>query len=441
MKYRPRVTGLLILLFAITYIDRVCISVAGPRMQADLGIDPIGWGWVTAMFTLSYCLFEIPTGALGDRIGPRRVLTRVVLWWSAFTSLTGAVSNYYLLLITRFCFGAGEAGAFPNASIVVSRWYPPSQRASMSGVLLMASQIGGAIAPLLVVPIQIRYGWRASFFVFGAVGVIWAAVWYAWFRDSPAEKPGVSPAELETIKMIAPAHGHGFPWRIAFRSETVVAIAATAFCYVYVYTFFQTWFHTFLIKGRGFTEGSLLLSALPYAVAACANLAGGATSDALVRRLGPKWGRRSIGRRIGLRVPVHRRRDVHDASAAHGRPALARLRRDHISTGWSLRRVPGHRGKARRIDGRVDEHVGAGGRLCLVSCLRLHRRTLPELRRAVHPDGGRVIRRRAVLAQDRRLEGAQPRAVCCSGACDRALIDRLVGFQVGPDLIWHDLRA
>jgi len=295
MKYRPRVTGLLILLFAITYIDRVCISVAGPRMQADLGIDPIGWGWVTAMFTLSYCLFEIPTGALGDRIGPRRVLTRVVLWWSAFTSLTGAVSNYYLLLITRFCFGAGEAGAFPNASIVVSRWYPPSQRASMSGVLLMASQIGGAIAPLLVVPIQIRYGWRASFFVFGAVGVVWAAVWYAWFRDSPAEKPGVSPAELETIKMIAPAHGHGFPWRIAFRSETVVAIAATAFCYVYVYTFFQTWFHTFLIKGRGFTEGSLLLSALPYAVAACANLAGGATSDALVRRLGPKWGRRSIG--------------------------------------------------------------------------------------------------------------------------------------------------
>ena len=264
-------------------------------MQADLGIDPVGWGWVTAMFTLSYCLFEIPTGALGDRIGPRRVLTRVVLWWSAFTSLTGAVSNYYLLLITRFCFGAGEAGAFPNASIVVSRWFPPSQRASMSGVLLMASQIGGAIAPLLVVPIQIRYGWRASFFVFGAVGVVWAAVWYAWFRDSPAEKPGVSQAELEAIKPVAPAPGHGFPWRIAFRSETVLAMLATAFCYVYVYTFFQTWFHTFLIKGRGFTEGSLLLSALPYAVAACANLAGGAASDALVRRLGPKWGRRSLG--------------------------------------------------------------------------------------------------------------------------------------------------
>jgi len=117
MKYRRRALGLLILLFAITYLDRVCIAVAGPRMQADLRIDPVGWGWVTGMFTLSYCLFEIPTGALGDRIGPRRVLTRIVLWWFAFTSLTGTMSNYYLLLLTRFCFGAGEAGGYPNAGV------------------------------------------------------------------------------------------------------------------------------------------------------------------------------------------------------------------------------------------------------------------------------------------------------------------------------------
>jgi MFS family permease len=292
--YRHRVSGLLILLFAITYIDRVCISVAGPRMQADLGIDPVGWGWVTAMFTLSYCLFEIPTGALGDRIGPRRVLTRVVLWWSAFTALTGAVASYPLLLVTRFLFGAGEAGAFPNASIVVSRWFPQSRRASMSGVLLMASQIGGGIAPLLVVPIQIRYGWRAPFFVFGLVGVVWAAVWYAWFRDTPAEKAGVSPEELAEIEP-ATAEAHGFPWGLALRSESVLALMGTAFCYVYVYTFFQTWFHTFLVRGRGFTEGGLLLSALPYVVAAGANLAGGAASDALVRRLGRTWGRRSLG--------------------------------------------------------------------------------------------------------------------------------------------------
>ena len=292
MTDRRRVTGLLILLFAITYIDRVCISVAGPRMQQDLGIDPVRWGWVTAMFTLSYCLFEIPTGALGDRIGPRRVLTRIVIWWSAFTSLTGAVSNYYVLLLVRFCFGAGEAGAFPNASIVVSRWFPASQRASMAGVMLMASQIGGAIAPLLVVPIQVRYGWRAAFFVFGATGVMWAAVWYTWFRDSPpSPSPSLSPSSSSASSS---SHLH-FPWHLAFRSETVLAVLVMAFCYIYVYTFFQTWFHTFLIKGRGFSEGGLLLSALPYAVAACMNLAGGAASDALVRRFGAKWGRRTIG--------------------------------------------------------------------------------------------------------------------------------------------------
>jgi len=289
------VLGLLILLFAITYIDRVCISVAGPAMQDDLGIDPVGWGWVTAMFTLSYCLFEIPTGVLGDRIGPRRVLTRVVLWWSAFTSLTGMVSSYPLLLVTRFFFGAGEAGAFPNASIVVSRWFPPSQRASMSGVMLMASQMGGAIAPLLVVPIQIRYGWRAAFFVFGAAGVVWAVAWYAWFRDSPTEKRGVSESELRETARPPAAHAHGFPWRVALGSETVLALLATAFCYIYVYNFFQTWFHTFLVRGRGFSEGSLVLSALPYLVAAVENLSGGAASDALVRRLGRKWGRRTIG--------------------------------------------------------------------------------------------------------------------------------------------------
>lgn len=285
-KDRSRVTGLLVLLFAITYLDRVCISVAGPRMQEDLHIDPIGWGWVTGIFALSYCLFEIPTGALSDRIGPRRVLTRIVLWWSAFTALTGAMTSYYPLLLARFFFGAGEAGAFPSASVVVSRWFPPAQRATMSGVTLMASQIGGAIAPLLVVPIQSRYGWRASFFVFGLLGVGWATAWYAWFRDSPAEKGEVRPLEQRP---------HRIPWRAALRSHSALALLATAFCYVYVYNFFQTWFHTFLVKGRGFREETLLLSALPYVVGACANVAGGAGSDALVRRLGLKKGRRLLG--------------------------------------------------------------------------------------------------------------------------------------------------
>ncbi len=280
---RYKVAVLLIFLFAITYLDRVCISVAGPRMQEDLHIGPVGWGWVTGMFTLSYGLFEIPAGALGDRIGPRRVLTRIVLWWSAFTALTGAMTGYYGLLATRFLFGAGEAGAFPNATVAVARWFPKSQRATLAGVILMASQAGGAIAPLLVVPIQMRYGWRASFFVFGLCGALWAAVWYVWFRDSPEGK-------VEGAVSRQP-----FPWRAAFRSKSVLALLGTAFCYVYVFNFFQTWFHTFLVRGRGFSESGLLLSALPFVVAGVANLSGGAASDRLVRRMGRTNGRRVPG--------------------------------------------------------------------------------------------------------------------------------------------------
>jgi ACS family glucarate transporter-like MFS transporter len=289
------VLGLLSLLMVITYLDRVCISVAGPRIQEALHIGPVGWGWVTGIFTLAYAAFEIPSGALGDRTGPRRVLTRIVLWWSGFTSLTGLVTGYYPLLVTRFLFGIGEAGAFPNASVVVARWFPVQERGRAFGITLMASQLGGAIAPLLVVPIQIHYGWRASFFVFGISGVVWSGVWYWWYRDSPAEKAGVGQAERDEMRgPMAMAH-HSLPWKAAFRSGNIWAVMGVAFCYVYTYYFFQSWFHTYLVKARGYSENDLLLSSLPFLVAACANCGGGLASNVLVKKVGLKWGRRLIG--------------------------------------------------------------------------------------------------------------------------------------------------
>jgi MFS family permease len=294
-KYRNRVLGLLSLLLVITYLDRVCISVAGPRMQEALHLSPSAWGWVTGIFTISYAAFEIPSGALGDRIGPRRVLTRIVLWWSGFTSLTGIATSYYPLLLTRFLFGAGEAGAFPNAAVAVARWFPVHERGRAFGISLMASQLGGAIAPLLVVPIQIHYGWRASFYLFGILGVAWSGVWYWWFRDSPAEKAGVSKAELEETRHLVTKAHRGLPWKIAFRSRNFWTALGVAFCYVYTLYFFQSWFHTYLVKARGYSENDLLLSSLPYLVGAGANCAGGLASNALVKRLGLKWGRRSIG--------------------------------------------------------------------------------------------------------------------------------------------------
>src|SRR5262249_23963317 len=249
---RYKVTALLVLLFAVTYLDRVCIAVAGPRMQDELGIDAVGWGWVTGMFALAYTLFEFPAGALGDRIGPRRVLTRIVLWWSAFTALTGAVGSYPALLATRFLFGAGEAGAYPNAGVVVTRWFLPAQRATLSGVCLMSSQLGATLAPLLVVPIQMRWGWRASFYVFALLGGFWAVTWYAWFRDSPSEK--LSRNDAPPLADRAEPTAHGFPLRRMMQSRNLLALFAVGFCYVYVFNFFQSWFQTFLVRGRDFTE-------------------------------------------------------------------------------------------------------------------------------------------------------------------------------------------
>jgi MFS family permease len=299
MKYRYRVLGMLLLLSIVTYIDRVCISVAGPAMQKDLGISPERWGWVVGLFAISYAVFEIPSGAMGDRIGARKVLTRIVIWWSVFTSLTGTVSNYFLLLLVRFMFGAGEAGAYPNSSSSISRWFPVVERARAHGLVWMASRVGGAVSPLLVIPIQMRWGWRASFYSFGVLGVVWAIFWYRWYRDTPREKPAVTAAEIQEIEEGQGAAGrlrHSLPWRVALKHGNFWAILLMYHTYCWGSFFFLSWLHTFLAKGRGFTADELRsLSSLPFIFGGLANLAGGFTSDRLVRRVGLKWGRRAVG--------------------------------------------------------------------------------------------------------------------------------------------------
>lgn len=299
MKYRHRVLALLFLLSIITYLDRVCISVAGPRMQSELGITPDQWGWVVGVFAMSYAAFEIPSGSMGDRLGPRRVLTRIVIWWSAFTTFTGFARNYWMLLPIRFLFGAGEAGAYPNSSSSIARWFPVVERARAHGIVWMASRVGGAISPLLVVPIQRNFGWRMSFYVFGILGVVWAAYWYWWYRDRPSEMPGVTKAEHEEIGPDSGGAHKGLPWGIALRSRNLQMIMLMYFTYCYGSFFFLSWLHTYLVKGRGFSETDLLLSTLPFILGALANLGGGFTSDAMVRRFGLKAGRRMVAM-IGL---------------------------------------------------------------------------------------------------------------------------------------------
>ncbi len=294
LKYRQRVLAMLFLLSVITFIDRVCISLAGPRMQQELNMSPDQWGWVVGAFAIAYAAFEIPSGALGDRIGPRKVLTRIVLWWSVFTSLTGVARNFAELLPMRFLFGAGEAGAYPNMAASIARWFPMGERGRAHGLVWMASRVGGALSPFLVIPIQMAFGWRASFFCFGVLGVVWAAVWHVWYRDYPAHKPAVTQEEIAEIDAPEPGVRHALPWSIALRTRNLWYIVAMYFAYGYCTFFFVSWMPTYLVKGRGFSEQGLLLATLPFVMGMLATCAGGFASDALVRRVGLKWGRRAV---------------------------------------------------------------------------------------------------------------------------------------------------
>src|SRR3989442_10482749 len=189
MKYRRRVLFLLFLLSIITYLDRVCIAVAGPRMQEDLKISPEWWGWVVGVFAISYAAFEIPSGSMGDRIGPRKVLTRIVLWWSAFTTLTGFAANVWMLLPIRFLFGAGEAGAYPNSSASISRWFPTVERARAHGFVWMASRIGGRNPPPPPGPSPARSRSRGTVSWLWILGAGLGAGWFAWRLPPPPRQP------------------------------------------------------------------------------------------------------------------------------------------------------------------------------------------------------------------------------------------------------------
>ncbi len=294
MRQRYFVMALLCVLGVILYIDRICISIALPAMQKDLEIEPERLGWISVVFSLSYALFEIPSGHLGDKRGARGVLTRITIWWSAFTALTGAAMGFGSLLITRFLFGAGEAGAWPNTSTVVSKWFPADQRARAMGVFGAATAIGGGLSPLIVIPIQQTYGWRASFFVFALAGISWAIVWQWWFRDTPAEK-GASAEELAELGPVKPPPRHALRWSVALREPSMWGLLVVAFGYLYTAFFTVFWMPTFLVNARQFDDDELKWIAIVWIGAMVGCFVGGMVSDAAVRVLGLLAGRRLVG--------------------------------------------------------------------------------------------------------------------------------------------------
>lgn len=187
-------------LSAILYLDRICMAQAVRPIKDELGLNNTEASWVAMAFTLAYGLFAVPAGALGDRAGPRLVLTLIVLAWSLFTGLTGLAFGLTTLLAVRFLFGAAEAGAYPNAARVLSNWYPVDERGRVQGIMLAAGQFGAVAAPAGAAFLIEIGGWRWAFGVFALLGVIWAVGFWVWFRDDPATHPRVTPVELAEIR-------------------------------------------------------------------------------------------------------------------------------------------------------------------------------------------------------------------------------------------------
>jgi MFS family permease len=299
-RVRHQVLAFTVALAGITYLDRVCISQTAQSMMTDMSLSKEQMGFVFSAFTIAYALFEMPTGAWGDRIGTRRVLTRIVAWWSSFTILTAAAFNYSSLLVIRFLFGMGEAGAFPNVSRTFSRWFPVTERGRAQGVFFAGAHLGGGLTPLLVTALLGYMPWRMVFVVFGATGFVWSAAWFCWFRDDPADHPAVGQEELKAIRAGRVAESmHRLDLRgglRVLRSRNLLMLCLMYFTQAYGFYFNITWLPTYLEKARGFSSTTLgFFAGLPLLLSAVADLGGGLTTDRATRKFGLRRGRCGVG--------------------------------------------------------------------------------------------------------------------------------------------------
>ena len=297
-RVRRKVLAMTMALAAITYLDRVAIGVTRPFIARDLGLTPTQMGYVFSAFYLSYALFEIPTGWWGDKVGTRKVLTRIVCWWSAFTVLTGFAWSYSSLLAIRFLFGAGEAGAWPNVARTFSRWFPRRDRGTVQGTFFMGAHLAGGLTPLLATALLAYMDWRRLFLVFGSIGFIWGIAWYRWFRDTPAEHPSVSPVECAFI-----ADGNvcderpleKTQWKRLLANRTVICLCLMYFTQTFGNAFYVTWLPT-VLASRGLpVTMAAILSGLPLTLSVIADLTGGLTTDIAARKLGLRLGRIIVG--------------------------------------------------------------------------------------------------------------------------------------------------
>jgi MFS family permease len=247
------VVALALALAMIMYIQRVAISQAIVPIAAELNLDQAEKGMVLGAFGLSYALFEIPMGLLGDKLGVRRVLSLLVLFWSTFTALTGAAWNVWSLWAARFIFGAGEAGCFPNLTRMLSSWLPVSERVKAQAVMWAFGRWGGALAPPVAVFVIHHLGWRWGFVALALLGAAWVLAFAPWFRDDPAQHKSVNKEELALLeagrKLVL--HDHGVAWYKLLLQKDIAFLGLQYFGFSYTWYFYVTWLPTWLQQARG----------------------------------------------------------------------------------------------------------------------------------------------------------------------------------------------
>jgi len=287
-RVRYGVVGFAVGLAIITYFDRVALSKASGQIRADLGLTKAQMGLVFAAFAGAYALFEIPSGYLGDRLGPRRVLMRIVLWWSAFTAAMGATVNFLSLFLTQLFFGAGEAGCFPNITKAFSAWLPREERVRAQGIIWLAARWGGAFTPFIVYELLRFISWRKVFLIFGAVGIVWAVFFYRWYRDDPRDNPQLNQAELDLLRGnqgLAGAHGK-VPWRLFATTPDVIMLCLQYFFMSFSWYFYITWLPTFLDELKLNPALSATLNILPLFLGGIGALVSGYMAAPLTRMFG-----------------------------------------------------------------------------------------------------------------------------------------------------------
>lgn len=299
MKKRSWILVMLIFLGVVTFLDRINITVAGSAIMRDLNLTPDQWGWILSAFILSYGLMQIPMGAMGDKRGHRSTLALIVLWWSAFTAFTGMAGGFVSLILIRFMFGIGEAGSSPCSTGVISRWFPKKEVGKAQGFIWAASRMGGALTPFIVLPVITYLGWRAAFYILGAVGVIWSIVWYLFYRNQPKEMRGISAeeiAEAPVTQMAVSTEKVSIPWKSLLSSKQFWLILSMYFFYAFGSWFFFSWFPTFMELGRGFEKDQLTYAiAVPFVMSMIGNISGGYLTDKLSAKYGLKVGRKALG--------------------------------------------------------------------------------------------------------------------------------------------------